>query len=66
MRYSFSSDMVASALVTPLSSCETVTTPWTSWERRTMVVDSMGRVPACVSELKSGRSWALRWRALLA
>ena len=49
-----------------LSSCETVTRPWTSWERRTIVMNSMGRVPACASGLRSGKSWLLSMRALLA
>jgi len=33
LRFSFSSEMVATAWVTPLSSCEMVTRPWTNWER---------------------------------
>ena len=38
LRFSFSSEMAATAWVTLLSSCETVTRPWTSWERRTIVI----------------------------
>jgi len=66
LRLSFSWEMVATAWVTPLSSCETVTRPWTSWERRVIMVDSEGMVLDTVSGLKSGRSWVLRGRALLA
>ena len=53
LRFSFSSEMVATAWVTPLSSCDMVTRPCTSWERRTIVMDSIGRVPACASGLRS-------------
>ena len=66
LRFSFSSEMFASALVTPLNSWEMVTRPWTSWERRVIVVPSEGMVPDSVSGAKSGRSWLLRRRALLA
>ena len=66
LRFSFSPEMVATAWVTPLSSYETVTRPWTSWERRTIVIDSIGRVPACASGLGSGKSRLLSLRALLA
>jgi len=66
LRFSFSSEMVATAWVTPLSSCETVTRPSTSWERRTIVMDSIESVPACASGLRSGKSWLLSLRALLA
>jgi len=66
LRFSFSSEMVATTWVTPLRSCETVTGPWTSWERRMIVVDSLGRVPACASGLRSGKSWLLSLRVLLA
>jgi len=65
VRFSFSSEMVATAWVTPLSSCETVTWPWTSWERKPIGMDLMGRVRACASRLRSGNSWLLSERALL-
>jgi len=63
---SFSWEMVASVWVIPLSSCERVTNPRTSWGRREMVVDSGRRVPDSVSASKSGRSCQVRWRAFLA
>jgi len=66
LRFSFSSEMVASTWLTPLTSCEMVTTPWTSGERRVIIVASEGMVPARVSAVKSERSWVLRRRALLA
>jgi len=66
LRFSFFSEMVATAWFTPLSSCETVTRPWTSWERRTIVIDSMGRVQACASVLRSGKSWLPSLRTDLA
>ena len=65
-RFWFSSERVASVWGTPLSSCETVNSLWTSWERWVITQDSKGMVPASVSVLKSGRSWVVRRRALLA
>jgi len=66
LRFSLSSEMVASVWVTRLSSCETVTRPWTSEERRVVTGDSDVIVPASVSGLKPWRSGVLRRRTLLA
>jgi len=63
---SFSWEMVASFWVTPLGSCETVTSPLTCWARRQMLVDSGRRVPHSVSGSKSGRSCVVRRLAFLA
>jgi len=63
---SFSSTMDVSFWVTLESSCETVTSPLTSWERSVRVAVSDGISPDKVSWEKSGKSPGLRRREDLA